>query len=318
MLANNQKFKQDIPIFFSVGDKFCHICSAALLSLMDNASDDIHYSIYILHSGMNESNRALLRSTLKPNVSLEFVDVTEKMKDLEGKFVLRDYYNSYTYYRLFIPSFFPSLKKALYIDSDIIILDDIAKLFNTDMGNNLVAAVPDGAVRNTPVFQEYVEKALGVPRDDYFNAGVLLMNLDAMRDFDFETKFLSLVENYKFRVAQDQDYLNVLCKGKVTILPFDWDMMAIPNSVCKYDKLRLIHYNLMYKPWDMHNVPFEEYFWKYAKQSPFWDRIEENWKNIPADADTLPQKLFAGMAALIEQEIANEQNYNKTHERLFL
>lgn len=318
MTNENMNFEQDIPIFFSVGDKFCHICSVALLSLMENSNPRNHYSIYILHSGMNDTNRQKLQSMLFPNTSLEFVDVTEKLKGLEDKFVVRDYYNNYTYYRLFIPTFFPNLDKALYIDSDIVVLDDIAKLFNTEMGDNLVAAAPDGAVRNTPIFQIYVEKALGVDRNKYFNAGILLMNLKAMREFDFENKFLTLCEKFKFRVAQDQDYLNVLCKNRVTILPFDWDMMPIPNTVCKYDKLKIIHYNLMFKPWDMHGVDFENYFWKYAEKSPFYSQIDEARKNISPDAALGPVKLLEGMTQLINDELSNPNNYNRTHEKLFL
>ena len=80
MTNENTNYEQDIPIFFSVGDKFCSICSVALISLMENANPKNHYSIYILTSGMNEVNREKLKSTLFPNFSLEFVDVNEKLK----------------------------------------------------------------------------------------------------------------------------------------------------------------------------------------------------------------------------------------------
>ena len=78
----------------------------------------------------------------------------------------------------------------------------------------------------------------------YFNAGILLMNLDAMRKFEFQAKFLYLLETMKFAVAQDQDYLNRLCKGKTKLIDEGWNIMPIPPELSK-EKTKIIHYNHM-------------------------------------------------------------------------
>ena len=69
------------------------------------------------------------------------------------------------------------------------------------------------------MFQDYVEKVVGVASyKTYFNAGMLVMNLDELRKFQFQEKFLYLLENIKFSVIQDQDYLNRICKGRVKLI----------------------------------------------------------------------------------------------------
>lgn len=52
------------------------------------------------------------------------------------------------------------------------------------------------------------------------------MNLKELRDYKFEEKFIYMLEKIKFEVAQDQDYLNRLCKGRVKILDYSWNRMA--------------------------------------------------------------------------------------------
>ena len=98
------------------------------------------------------------------------------------------------------------------------------------------------------------------------------MNLDELRKFDFQEKFLYSLEKIKFAVAQDQDYLNRLCKGRVKIISNVWDKMPISNDTDTND-LKLIHYNLAFKPWHFEDVLYKEFFWEYAKKTEFYDEI---------------------------------------------
>ena len=119
-----------------------------------------------------------------------------KIKD---KLYTRDYYSKTTYFRLFIPNLYPQYNKVLYLDSDITILSDVADLYNIDIGDNLIAAAPDDVIQTIEVFQDYVEKVVGVADyRNYFNAGIIVMNLDELRKFDFQEKFLYLLSTVKF------------------------------------------------------------------------------------------------------------------------
>lgn len=262
-----------IPIFFTVDDKYVPFLAVALQSLIENSSEKNYYLIKILYTSITEENQEKIKKYEKENVNIEFVDLNYYINKIKKKLYTRDYYSVTTYFRLFIPNLYPQYNKALYLDCDIVLLADVAELYNIDMGDNLVAAAPDDVIQKIEVFQEYVEKVVGVADyRNYFNAGVLLMNLDELRKFDFQEKFLYSLEKIKFAVAQDQDYLNRLCKGRVKIISNVWDKMPISNDTDTND-LKLIHYNLAFKPWHFEDILYKEYFWKYAKKTEFFDEI---------------------------------------------
>lgn len=262
-----------IPIFFTVDDKYVPFLAVALQSLIENSSERNYYLIKILYTSITEENQEKIKKYEKENVNIEFVDLNYYINKIKNKLYTRDYYSVTTYFRLFIPNLYPQYNKALYLDCDIVLLADVAELYNIDMGDNLVAAAPDDVIQKIEVFQEYAEKVVGVADyRNYFNAGVLLMNLDELRKFDFQEKFLYSLEKIKFAVAQDQDYLNRLCKGRVKIISNVWDKMPISNDTDAND-LKLIHYNLAFKPWHFEDILYKEYFWEYAKKTEFFDEI---------------------------------------------
>ena len=92
-------------------------------------------------------------------------------------------------------------------------------MYDFDLGDNYVGGVNDQVVVQDPIFGDYVEKVLGVERNNYFNAGLLLINCDQFRKNNVLDQFCKLLHMYNFVVAQDQDYLNVICHNKVLWLP---------------------------------------------------------------------------------------------------
>lgn len=268
--------KKEIPIFFAIDDAYTPFLVVALKSLLDNASKDYNYCIKVLHTNVGEVHKSQVKKYESENVSVEFVDLSYYIEKVKNKLYTRDYYTNTTYFRLFLPELYPQYDKVLYLDSDIIVVGDISELYNTDMGTNLVAAAPDDIIQKNKVFQDYAELVVGVAKyQHYFNAGVLLMNLDQLRKFNFQEKFLYLLEKVKFSVAQDQDYLNRLCKGRVTLVDHAWDVMPYVNDETKEEDIKLIHYNFAYKPWHFEDVTYNEYFWKYAKETEFYEEILE-------------------------------------------
>ena len=273
-----------LPIFFAVDNYYIPFLSVTLKSLSDHASKDNIYVIKILYTDINEENKEKIKKYEKENISIEFVDLNYYIDKIKGKLYTRDYYQKSTYFRLFIPDLYPQYNKALYLDSDTLILDDIANLYNIDIGNNLLGAVPDKAVQTVPEFQEYVEKVVGVSSyKKYFNAGILVMNLDELRKFEFQEKFLYLLDTIKYSVAQDQDYLNRLCKGRVKIINEAWNVMPIDHLKVNLENIKLIHYNLNYKPWHFDNILYKDFFWDYAKKTEYYQVIKNIKDNYTED-----------------------------------
>ena len=232
----------------------------------------------------------------KENINIEFVDLNKQLEDIKEKLYTRNYFSNTTYYRLFIPELYPEYKKAIYIDSDTICLTDIANLYNIDMENNLIAGVPDGAIQAIDVFKDYVERVVGVSDyNNYFNAGIIVMNLEELRKYKFQDKFIYMLGKVRFEVAQDQDYMNRLCKGRVKLLDFSWNRMPIMGK--QSGDINIIHYNLGAKPWYFADVLYQEHFWKYAKKTDFYNEIKEIGEKY-TEADK--EKDDANSAKLIE------------------
>jgi lipopolysaccharide biosynthesis glycosyltransferase len=282
-----KKYNQDkeaLPIFFAVDDGYIPFLAVALESLVAHTSKENTYDIKILFTNVKEENQKKIKKYERENITIEFVDLNEYVSKISNKLYVRDYFSQTTYYRLFIPNIYQDLKKILYLDSDIILLDDVAKLYNIDLEDNLVGAIPDGAVQSVPEFQDYVEKVVGLSTyKNYFNAGIMLMNLEALRQYRFEVKFTYLLDTIKFKVAQDQDYLNRLCKGRVKIIDSRWNVMPGASEKNRSKDISLIHFNLSNKPWHLDNIPYQEHFWNFAEKTEFSKQIHEVKNNYSED-----------------------------------
>lgn len=273
----------DLSLFFSCDNAYFPYLSVTLGSLKENCDPTRRYTVRILHTGLRPDFMRRLQDAYWENwFQIEYVDVSAAVTQISRQLHTRDYYSKSTYYRMFIPDLFPELDKALYLDSDLLVRGNIAELYDTDLGENLVGAVPDGIINGYEDLRLYALHRLKMDRcQDYFNAGVLLMNLEALRKIRFREVFLTLLQAVKFQVAQDQDYLNVICKGRVTYLDPRWNVMPMGEPVLNP---KLIHYNLDCKPWHRDGVLYGELFWDYAFRSPFHREIRQARERY-SDAD---------------------------------
>ena len=272
------KGRKEIPIFFSTDDNYVPFLTVALHSIVENASKEYDYKIIILNSELKEESVKQILAFENENFKVEFADVNKKIKDVAKNMTLglRDYYSNSIYYRIFIPSLFPDYDKALYLDADIVVIDDISKLYFEELGDNLLGAITDDVVNGNDSFKKYSETVLGIKPTQYFNSGILVMNLKELRKFEIENKFVHLIGTYNFdTIAPDQDYLNYLCRGKVKYIHKGWDKMPMEDNDFSDDDLHLIHYNMFRKPWHYSEVPYEDFFWNYAKKSSYYDNLLE-------------------------------------------
>ena len=266
---------KEIPIFFSTDDNYIPYLDVAVSSLIDNASTAYSYRIIVLNTGLREDNIAKVMRNQRPGVSIEFVDISRELEYIKAHFKDVYHFSIVTYYRLFIASLFPQYDKIVYLDCDLVVLGDISQLYNTPLGDNILAAAPEQYVQSTTQFRRYAREALGVDPDEYVNAGVLVINLQAFRENKIEDQFVKMITQYNFDLLDpDQAYLNYLCRDKIHVLPNGWNKepMDLP---CEGGK-NIVHYALYKKPWQYDDVIDGEYFWHYAKKSPFYSQILQN------------------------------------------
>ena len=312
---NSGSKKPVIPVFFSIDSKYAPFFSVTLSSLLDNASEEYAYRIIVLHQGLRASDKKQLRKVPKiypgKDVSFDFVPIRRNMSAIVRNMERQSgsLYKTLTiYYRLFIPIMFPEFEKAIYLDSDMVITDDISKLYNIELGSHLLGAVNDGSVYGVKPFAEYIQQALGIELTKYVNSGVLLMNMSGLREVHFHDRFLELMNRYGFdTVAPDQDYINVLCKDRILLLDGRWNTMPL-RGVPEKDEIGIVHYNLNNKPWRFDNIPYGEHFWRYAETSPYYRtilRVREQYNEPCRHADEMKIKELLECASRMVSEAFN-------------
>lgn len=307
---NKQNQKKEIPIFFAVDDNYSLFLAVALQSLKANSSRDYRYTVYVLHDGLKKSTVNSIKAYADEDYTIEFVNVRLRHIVMQNKLHTRDYYSKSTYYRLFIQSLFPDIDKALYLDSDIIVKGDISELYNVDLKDSLVGAAKEDVMQNVSVFGEYVEQSLGISRNLFFNAGVLVMNLKAFRKENVEKKFFRLLRRYKFSVTQDEDYLNVICKDRITYLSKAWNLS--PAVDADENGIKLIHYKMDLKPWHYDGVRYGEYFWEYAKTTEFYGALQFMKENYSEQDKERDKQSYVNLVELAKRDAKREDSYFNT------
>lgn len=310
--------KKEIPIFFTIDNSYAPYISVAIKSIIANSSKDYNYKFIVLHQELNEENMEKISSLSKEGFEIKFVYMKDGLETITDRVENRlrcDYFTLTIYFRLFIPDMFPEYDKGIYIDSDVVVPGDISKLYNYELGNNLIGACSDKSVVDVPELAKYMEEAIGVSRYEYVNSGVLLMNLKEMREEQFTNKFLTLLNKYHFDcIAPDQDYLNAMCNGKILYLDESWDAMPTEGKE-PLQNPNLIHYNLFQKPWCYDNIQYEEYFWKYAKQTKYYEQIVEFKNNYSEEQKQSDRECLGVLVNKGGKMSDNEVTFKKVMER---
>lgn len=308
MKKENEKI---VPIFFATDDNYVPYLAVALKSLLANASKEYFYKVYVITTQLTEDNMRRLLLLKDEKSTIEFVSLKNELDKISNLFRLRDYYSKETYYRFFIPSLFPEYEKVIYLDCDMVVLEDISKLYQIDLGDNYLAASQEEVLLMTPALYRYPVECLGIRTEDYFSAGMMLINSKKFLKDKIAEQFVALAKRFTFRLIQDEDYLNVLCGKKHIQLDLGWNKSA--GKIAPYfdDKdLKIIHYKINWKPWHYEGVLYEEYFWKYAKETDFYLDLQDQLKTYPEERKIIDQNGVDNFTKIILEDIADPNNYN--------
>lgn len=301
--------KKIIPVFLAADDTYVKYMMVTIRSVIANTTEKYQYNLHILHTDISGDNQAIVRKMETPNCKISFVDVSDELKKIEKKISLRDYYTATTYYRIFIADLFPKYNKVIYIDSDTILLTDIAELYQYHPGKNYVGVVRDQLVVQQDIYGDYVEKVLGISRGAYFNAGVVLINCEQFREKNMLKQFIELLNTYTFVVAQDQDYLNILCNDHVLWIDPRWNVQMMGEIPYKEESIKLVHYNLATKPWHYKGCRLGKYFWEYAKQTENYEQLKDILNAYTKEDEEKDKSYGANLQNLAVAEIRNINNY---------
>lgn len=307
-------FNRKIPVIFAINNGYVKQLSAAIVSILKNSDKSNCFEFNILNSDITCDNKEKIMSLKKinKNTTFNFIDMKQVVNnfDLEKYMSRRDdykYISIETYFRFFIPDMFPEYKKVLYLDADILVLDDISNLFEEDIENYWAGAVQDTVLevfiadkniktRTKPerIYKDYFKEKLGKHSNRYFNAGVLLLNLDKIRKDKMVEKLWNFTAKESPLEFQDQDVLNAVFESDVKYVDYKWNTLKDLNWFARqlHDKKKekylletyrrpgIFHYVGSNKPWLVHkenyNYAFIEEWWKYYKLSPYFNKQELN------------------------------------------
>lgn len=247
------------------------------------------FAIYFMHNNMRHSELQKMDEFIQAN-GHEFYPIN--CRDLfEMETTVNRYYSIEMYYRLLAPFVLPEdLDRILYLDPDIVNLNPVKDFYDQDFKNNLfVATTHDYLTRWIQPINNIRLNML--ESKGYFNTGIILMNLPAVRASKKQEDILSVIELYKKRLLlPDQDVFNHLYWD--SILEADWRIYNLDPRY--YSKANLIfpkdynvewveqevvfiHYCGKQKPWNKredYKYKLGEYYYQYEMEHSVGDNLD--------------------------------------------
>lgn len=290
-------------IICATDNNFVQHCCVMLASVLVNNSN---VEVYLLTEGLTDENQEIIRQEIiSKSGQFHYIlvdsSVIEKFPMPNSKNL--KHISTATYYRLLIPDLLPNnVHKVIYMDCDIVVRKSMAELWNTDISEYAIGAVHQvlDEIKNA--------RRLGYPLNyGYFNAGVLLINVEYWRKNNIQNKLVNyLINNYETIIYHDQDALNANLYDKSLLLPCKWNMLnyfflkevfttvgkSDGNVIADYSEYKemlvkdrkdpaIIHYVSKPKPWQKYCLhPFAREYFHYARTSINYSDIKEPNKTV--------------------------------------
>lgn len=298
---------QTIPIFLASDDNYAPFVATTITSIVKNTEAFIGF--YVLDGGIVDANKQKIEEIKKQfaNFSIEYLNM--KTFGLE-RFPKVRHYSVSAFSRYFIPEAKPNLNKILYMDVDIIVKGDIAQLYNHDIGDYPLGAILEDFY---PYNYEYLKEICPEYEggSNYFNTGVLLMNLDYFRKNNITQQLIDKTIELKDLIKTvDQEIFNLLFANNFKIIDYRFNVMPdLADYVLKSNKKTaidaldnpvIIHYTST-KPWVEIRTKRALDFWEIAKLTPFYDELKI----------ALYQTLSGSESLLIKNKILSKLRFGK-------
>lgn len=262
---------------FGSDDSYVIPTLVAITSLFEN-NRDCNCNVYVVSPGMSESSIDKFRKlSMAYSQPITILNIHEEL--LYG-LVERGRFPLAMYYRFLLPKLLPEVKKVLYLDCDILVRDSLQELFNTDIESYACAAVMDQQCDDVTTINRLQIDSI------YFNSGVLLMNLEEWRKWNYTHLLCEFIRNNPaICIYPDQDALNVVLGGKVKYIEPCWNVQEL--WLTSYDKIhfhysryaqlqnalsqpKIIHFCVGDKPWFIEcKNPYEKEYQTYAHKHDF-------------------------------------------------
>jgi lipopolysaccharide biosynthesis glycosyltransferase len=207
---------------------------------------------------------------------------------ISSKFYTSGRITSATYLRLYFADKLKDISKVLYLDCDMIVVGDIKDLWSYDVSHCVAAVVKDSASINLSHLGKLTPKS-------YFNAGMMLINLDQWKKDKIQNKLFGLLDQKIHFRFHDQDLLNLALNKKVSFIESRWNLIPSRENknkikafsvLCRLGLQKafnfnyIIHYAASKKPWHyLSSHPLKALWWKHLRRTKFANFVPED-KNL--------------------------------------
>lgn len=267
-----------IPVVFATDQNYVPYCGVAISSLIRNACPDYSYEISVLYDRISTAGMIRLEHLSTDYAKVRCICIHDHIANL--KVMEYNHLTIASAYRLIIPDVLPAYEKILYLDSDIVVNADIAELYHMDIGDNILGAAHGYFKKDDDEFMyKHITQTLGISVQNFFNAGILVMNTKAFRENNVKERCFSLLSQRTDLYFMDQCAMNIVCEGKVHFLPSEWNFewqylfSTEEHELKPMDQLAIIHYDGIEKPWDYPGQILADCFWAYARKTVFYEEI---------------------------------------------
>ena len=248
--------QNNINICFSTDNNYAQHLGVAIASVLKTTKTKKGIDIYVLiDRNFKKKNKKKLKriERLKKNSTINFITIDESL--FKNFPLLSDqHFTIPTYYRYIIPKLLNKINKLIYLDCDLIVKEDIEKLYNIDIGENYI-----GAVQDTLCYEN--QKRLNLIKGKYYcNAGVLILNLKKLRKDNIPEKLIKWTQKNATRIKWlDQDVINCVLEDGIYYLDLGWNFQHFPGDIIRFEKEefnrvkkhpKIVHYIGYIKPWD--------------------------------------------------------------------
>ena len=279
----NEVAMKKIPIVFASDENYITPTYIAMYSALCNMNPTHYYDFFLLcPNTISSISRDVLYSleTEFNRCSIKIIDMGNSFSNIKMKI---DHISSPTFYRLCLPDILSEYEKCIYLDSDIIVNGDLGELFDTVIDEYYLAGVLSEGIQLDKYYKKILCKRTGLKDvNSYINAGVLLFNLNKLRNDGITQQWFNLI-NKEFP-TQDQDIINLSCYGKIKLLPLKFNAMTkceaikcnennITDKVYDIDEIKearhnpiIIHFADRIKPWSDKASLLANYWWQYYYQ----------------------------------------------------
>lgn len=248
----------------------------AINSVIKNKKQETELKIYIIGVELNEQNKNSFYKFNMPNVKIIFLEQDDVYKNLGPQ---HKHVSKAALLKFNIPQLINE-ERILYLDGDIIVSDDLSDLYHTDISEYYAAVIQD----YFSIIIKEDNKRIGT--ENYFNSGVMLLNLAKMRKDNISENLLTYKRNQKDIYYMDQDAFNYIFDKKVTFLNYKYNFLnkyeETEQEIFKNIKPVIVHYADS-KPWKNINATNAELWLQYVLPEDLGYVLKNYFHNLNID-----------------------------------